>query len=109
MLKLKKESIEWLEFELFQEISDVRHATFLRHGGISCAPCDTLNLGGGTVDTESNIALNRRKVQDLLHCSSLVGCYEVHGKRVVEVSLKGKEEKCDALVTIQPGVGLLIT
>lgn len=34
MLRYKRESIEWLEFEIFQEFSEVKHAIFLRNSKV---------------------------------------------------------------------------
>jgi hypothetical protein len=38
MLRKKRGSLEWLEFDLFQEFPEIKHAVFLRHGGVSEGP-----------------------------------------------------------------------
>lgn len=108
MLRQKRESVEWLEFEIFQEFSQIAHGVFLRHGGVSPAPFHGLNVGGGTADNAEYIQANRSKIQEILQCSSLVGGYQVHAAEVREVPLKVENEKCDGLFTAQAGVGLLI-
>ncbi len=108
MLRHKRESIEWLEFELFQDFGAIVHASFLRHGGVSPLPYNTLNVGGGTGDTEQNIQANRALIQKVLGCSSLVGGHQVHGARVVEVPFGIEGDQCDGLLTRQPDLGLLI-
>lgn len=108
MLRHKRESIEWLEFELLQGFSSLAHASFLRHGGVSPAPYNSLNVGGGTGDDAQNIQVNRERIQKLLACSSLIGGHQVHGSTVVEVPLRPGNDQCDGLLTRAKDIGLLI-
>lgn len=81
MLKHKRGSIEWLEFEIFQEFSQIAHAIFLHTG---------------------------EGVQEVMPCSSVVSVDQIHSAEVREVPLISQDEKCDGLITAQEDVGLLI-
>ncbi len=108
MLRNKRESVEWLEFEIFQEFPQISHAIFLRHGGISQAPFHELNVGGGTGDDLHHINANRALLKKLLKCSSLASAHQVHGAEVKEAPLEASDDKCDALYTQKEGVALFI-
>lgn len=108
MLRKKRGSVEWLEFELFQEFPNVKHAVFTRHGGVSEGPFTSLNAGGGTGDDENKIDLNRAKIRKLLGCKTLVSGKQVHGIQVNLAPLEPGNEECDGLITQTPGAGLFI-
>jgi hypothetical protein len=82
MLKNKSGSIEWLEFEIFQDFPQIAHAIFLRRGSCSA--------------------------KEVMQCSSLVGVTQVHGAQVRDAAQVTPDEKCDGLITSQEDVGLLI-
>lgn len=86
MLRNKRGSIEWLEFEIFQEFPHIAHGIFLRHEGRACAPS---------------------LMQEILPCDLLVNVNQVHGVEVLEAPLEGSQN-ADALFTAQQSVGLLI-
>lgn len=108
MLRKKRGSLEWLEFNLFQEFPDVKHAVFLRHGGLSEGPFTSLNAGGGTGDDEKNIDLNRAKMRKHLGCKTLVSGKQVHGIQVQLAPLEKGNEECDGLITQAKNAGLFI-
>ena len=109
MLRQKRDNIEWLEFELFQQFPAVRHAIFLRHGGVSAAPYHTLNMGGGTGDDADRIQMNRNLMLQLLECASLASGHQVHGSTVLEAPLNEDEpQTCDGLFTKKCDIGLVI-
>ncbi len=108
MLRKKRGSLEWLEFDLFQEFPDVKHAVFLRHGGVSEGPFSSLNAGGGTGDDENNIELNRTKIRKHLGCQTLVSGKQVHGIQIAHAPLEKENEECDGLITQVKGAGLFI-
>jgi YfiH family protein len=87
MLRNKRESVEWLEFEIFQEFPQIAHATFLRRAGVSCTS---------------------EMMQEVMGCCSLERMHQVHGAEVREVPLNGQDEKCDGFFTIEDGKGLLV-
>ena len=110
MIRCKKESIEWLEFEQLQEFPNLVHGVFLRHGGVSQGAFGSLNLGGGTGDLDESIAENRSRVSEILGLETLVSSKQVHGVHLESVPSSSPliETGCDGLVTCQPELGLLI-
>jgi polyphenol oxidase len=112
MIRKKKGQLEWLEFELLAEIPDVVHGVFLRHGGVSVGPYRSLNIGGGTGDTPDlpdRVAENRRRIFDALQIQKCVGGKQVHGNEVAWVKTSDQEiGECDALITDQKEIGLMI-
>jgi len=110
MIRCKKENIEWLEFEQLQEFPEVVHGVFMRHGGESVPPFDSLNLGGGTGDDPKKIEDNRQKICRVLGLDQWVASKQVH-KDHVEVVPTQKEKLetgCDGLITNQKNLALLI-
>ncbi|MEW6429737.1 MAG: peptidoglycan editing factor PgeF [Thermodesulfobacteriota bacterium] len=90
----------------------VIHATFRRHGGVSSAPWDSLNVGLACGDATANVVENRRRVKERLGLDLLVSARQVHGDRVVAVRQTPAADieipDCDGLVTDHPGLGLMI-
>ena len=84
------------------------HGFSTRHGGISAAPFNTLNLGSSQ-DSPSNITTNReRALQDLqLNTSQLCTLKQVHGTRVCQA--KPGSQEGDALVTDDPNMVLAVS
>jgi len=110
MIRKEKKGIVWLEFNLLQPYSELTHGVFLRHGGVSLPPFGSLNLGENTGDKAEAVAENRQRVKSLLELPHLLGASQVHGHQIHEVSHENLNVKpeCDALVTWQGGVGLLV-
>lgn len=108
MLRKKRGSLEWLEFELLQEFPEVGHAVFLRHGGVSEGPYSSLNVGGGTGDDEDKIKLNRVKIKKHLGCKQLISGRQMHGMQIALPPLDPESEECDGLITQEKSMGLLI-
>jgi len=106
------DGIEWLEFELLADFKEVIHGIFLRKGGHSESPYDSLNFSFEVGDDPSAVAKNEKKVQEILGVGRFVRGKLVHGTCVVSVEegdigpLKGD---CDGLLTVEKGVGLLTT
>jgi polyphenol oxidase len=86
----------------------ITHGFSTRHGGVSPAPFDTLNLGGHD-DDPSNIEENRRlALQDLgISRVSVSKLRQVHGNQVVKAS--AESQTGDALVTKEKGIALCIS
>lgn len=110
MLRKKSEGVEWLEFELLAEIPSLRHGVFLRHGGVSQPPFDSLNVGGGTGDDLVSIERNRSLVAKILGVESLVSGKQAHETNLLNIPTNDPllETSCDALFTEQPSLALLI-
>lgn len=96
----------------FSHLPAVSSATFSRHGGVSKAPYHSRNVGLHVGDEEVRVLRNRALIREQLGLSRLVSAQQVHGDSVLvvdwlpeaDVELAGY----DALVTDQPGVGLMI-
>lgn len=110
MIRKKSGPVEWLEFELLSEFPHLVHGVFLRHGGVSAAPFNQLNIGGGTGDDPIAIAHNRSLMLDALKLKKIVSGKQTHGVQIVEVPSDDPqlEESCDGLITKSAQVGLLI-
>ena len=82
-----------------------------RHGGVSVAPYDSLNLGGHVGDVPAAVLANRQRLwADLGFAEGQVALAEqVHGAEVARVTAGGAPVPgADALVTNTPGVLLLL-
>jgi len=100
--------------QILTEFNDPRcsHAFFNRHGGEGLSPFDTNNISFGVGDDISTVRKNREMVRRSLQLDSLVSARQVHGDRVHWCSGDSFQESeidgVDALITEQPGVGLMI-
>ncbi len=89
-------------------VLNVNHAFFTRHGGISEAPFDSLNLGGQEDNPES--ILRNRKLA-LAHLGGsmeqVAFLKQVHGNLVCDAAIG--QQTGDALVTNKKGIALAIS
>lgn len=110
MIRKEQDGIQWLEFELLNE-KRIKHAVFLRQGGSSIDPFDSLNLGKYTGDSLVNINNNIKKIKSVLQVDHLVTLHQQHGSQVIALTADNanQEHKGDALVTATPEIGLMIT
>ena len=82
-----------------------------RHGGVSGAPYDELNLSFSGDDDEHAKAENHRRVlADFAPGAVLADLYQVHGNNVAVVRGGPPEERphCDGVVTAEPGTVLMV-
>jgi len=109
MIYKKAQGIHWLEFEILTGISELSHAIFLRHGGVSNGPYRSLNISNEVGDIPEHVAENRHRIERLLNVPSLIEAKQVHGNKVVLVStLSQKVGECDALMTQVAHLPLMI-
>ncbi|MFR2559725.1 MAG: peptidoglycan editing factor PgeF [Oscillospiraceae bacterium] len=97
-------------------VGGVRHAFTTRHGGVSPAPFDSLNLASNRGDREENILENYRRLGAAVgfDASRAVGCRQIHSDlvRVAREEDAGKlrwDERpydADALITNVPNLPL---
>lgn len=94
------------------ESPGVSGAVVGRDGGVSPAPYDSLNLSFGVGDASEHVRENRRRLKAAFGIGVLASAGQVHGDHiwVIDTPLEEDAELAghDALVTNQPGVGLLI-
>lgn len=94
---------------------------FGRHGGVSPAPFDALNVSYGVGDDPCHVAQNRARLKERLSLTYLLSARQVHDDRILSITgppasvhlpHDGESDYeytgYDALITNQPGVGLLI-
>ncbi|RIQ12927.1 peptidoglycan editing factor PgeF [Jiangella rhizosphaerae] len=90
----------------------VRFAFTDRHGGVSAAPYDELNLGGHVGDDPAAVRRNRELLAAAIGLAPGAVSYmnQVHGNAVavVEGPWAGPAPEVDALVTTQPGRALAV-
>lgn len=107
MERNKKEAIEWLEFELLKEIPEIVHGVFLRHGGLSQPPFDSLNAGTPIGDDPHAVRENQKRICAILGIPKLIMGKLVHGKHLEIVEEDAPTNCCDGLITQTKGIGLL--
>lgn len=108
MITKTKDSLKWLEFELFQDLKALSHAIFLRSGGTSLPPYDSLNMGFSTDDNQECLKKNIDKALSVFKASRYQRGRLVHGNTVLEAS-DAKEALSDGLMTSEKDLALIIT
>ncbi|MBV6439953.1 MAG: peptidoglycan editing factor PgeF [Haliscomenobacteraceae bacterium CHB4] len=96
---------------IFRRFPRLVAAESTRHGGVSPAPYDSLNLGKNTGDDPANVAENRRRFCAALGFSTeqMAWSMQVHADQVLLVTEAGGAEGYDALITGQPGILLAVS
>ena len=115
---IEKEGVFFVSFRLFSSYKDLTAAVSTRLGGVSTGDFKSLNMSFSTGDDKEAVKENRRRYFNVLGISikDLVGCNQVHGVHIEQVTKKdcgrgveGKEDAlpgCDGLITNEPGVAL---
>jgi hypothetical protein len=115
----RRAGIEVLTWPVFDD-HPVDVIVTTRHGGVSEGPYATLNLGLHVGDDPASVQENRRRAAAAVGAGldDLVFCEQVHGCRVATVtgvdrgrgarSCADAIEGTDAVVTTEPGVGLVM-
>lgn len=87
-------------------------ATFDRHQGVSTSPYASLNCSFGVGDQTKNVQANRDLIKQHLQIDQLISARQVHGDAIFRIkgvpTSNAEIDGIDALVTNQPGVGLMI-
>ncbi len=96
---------------IFNPFPELVAAQSTRHGGVSAAPYQSLNLGKSTDDDPASVAENRRRFCAALgfHPAQLALSKQVHEDKIQVVNTPGQSEGFDALVTNKPGILLGIS
>ena len=108
----EKDGLRYYSFDIFS--STITQAVFTRHGGISPAPWQSLNLGGSVGDDPAHVAANRIHIFDTLGRApaSIHDVWLVHGTDIVYAdaprSLETHPERADILLTDNPEVSLFM-
>lgn len=109
-MELARDKLEWIEYDLLKNFPEVVQATFLRQGGYSSAPFQSLNLSHSVGDKPDAVKANRNLVQQQLQLPFILYAKQTHQTEVAIIKT-GKEAlpEADALITQTKGVGLAIT
>ena len=92
--------------KLLSAFPNVLAAESTRHGGVSPAPYDSLNLGLHTADALQNVLENRRRFFTALGITedTVSGAHQVHGDRILIAEVPGLHEGYDAFITQKKGL-----
>ena len=91
-----------------------KHAVLTRHGGVSPAPWNTLNLGGSIGDEQEHVLVNKQRILSNLEfgLDSVFDVWQIHGSDVAYAEIprtNGKPQiKADIILTNRPGITLLM-
>jgi len=104
----EKRKVEWLEFDLLERYPHVAHGVFLRHGGASRGPYNTLNISDQVGDHPDSVKINREVIRKEIGLEKLFFANQVHGTNVHRVTAKNldKHATADALFTTERNIGL---
>lgn len=100
----KAGALRYYSFDLLDQY-DLPHGLFTRHGGVSPAPWETLNLGGTVGDTREHVIENRRRIFQVFDrpVESIFDSWQMHGHEVLCAEeprpLDGPHQKGDAILT----------
>ncbi len=90
----------------------ITHAFFNRHGGVSPAPWDSLNVSHGVGDSEDNVFRNRSAIKDKLGFKRLVSAQQVHGPDLLHIQTMPESDieiaGYDAIITDIADIGLMV-
>lgn len=107
MERKSKDDVEWLEFELLSDIPGLTHGVFLRHGGVSKSPYDSLNCSFDVGDDQKTVQTNLKRIQNCLDENPSIKVFwgkQCHGKNVAVINKLSSIETpfCDGLITNEP-------
>jgi polyphenol oxidase len=100
-----------LQARALGSLAGIRHAFFMRAGGVSGGVYATLNAGIGSHDDPQNVAINRARMAAAIGVAPerLLTCYQVHSRDVVVAEKPWGPEgrpRADAIVTRMPGIAI---
>lgn len=94
-----------------KEVSGLVMVESTRHGGISPAPYNSLNVGWSTADTDENTYENRHRLLasfGALH-AMLASSHQIHGSEVLVATKPGRYDGYDAMITNVNGLLLSVS
>jgi polyphenol oxidase len=115
MQRFYHEKLEWLEFDLLADLPQVKHAVYLRHGGVSEEPYASLNTGfhrGDVTDrVQANIEIIQSHQREQIPSWIKTVCGEArHSKNVANVNSKSPNLilDVDGIATKESGITLMM-
>jgi len=108
--------IPYLEFPRLASFTELLHAVYTRHGGMSQGSFHSLNVGLLTGDSQGNVRSNLEIIRTTLGARSLKSVRQVHGTNIAiirdirETSPTVSEDpvQADAMITDLPGVAMVV-
>ncbi len=114
MQRCSEGSLVWWQWPLLAAFSELEHRIWTRHGGVSPAPYDSLNLSYTVGDASAHVRQNRTLVRQAMGLAELISVGQVHGSNTLilmdrqTIREAGEVRGIDILITNLPGIGLLI-
>lgn len=104
--------VPYYSFPAFDRFPGLRHAVLTRHGGVSPAPWQSLNLGWTVGDDPGRVEENYQRWAAALGLQreALTTTWQVHGRRILVADpghQGGSLGKADGLITRTPGIPLV--
>lgn len=110
MKRVEQNGISYLQFDLLLNCQELFHAVFLRQGGVSKGPFESLNLAYEIQDQEACVQENLKRVKDLIKIQDLVYARQVHKTHACLIENADLEciDNCDSLMTQKQNLALMI-
>jgi polyphenol oxidase len=109
MQLIKKGPISFWEFDLLKNEKNISHGSFLRTGGVSVFPFESLNVSLSIHDNEAHVHANRKIIADALGLPCLLAAKQCHGDHIHTIkNIHTPIPPCDALITPLTAAGLMI-
>ena len=105
--------VVYYTFDSLRDSGALIHAISTRHGGVSPAPFDTLNLSRTTGDEKTNVTTNIQRLHDALglDATSTISASQAQADRVAVVGTAQRGtiiRDVDALLTNEPRIPLML-
>lgn len=104
---MKYNSNKGISYLTYSLLDTITHASFLRHGGTSKEPFDSLNFSISAGDNPADVKKNKLAACKACGIHQLCSLHQVHGDKIHE-AVANQNFKGDGLVTNQPGIGLIV-
>lgn len=102
-------AFSWLQFNLLSQVANVRHATFLRGGGFSPSPWNSLNVSDRQGDQKELVDANRKLIANFFSVDTLVTSHQEHKSNAVYIDHPSQEAGyADILLTDKKQIALTI-
>lgn len=107
IFKKESDSSYW-QFNLLLNCPEIVHGSFTRQGGYSQKPFASFNTSFDVGDDSMNVEKNLQLIKKSLKIKLLINTLQCHGDDIEIVNGAQTELKCDALITDQKNLGLMI-
>ncbi len=109
----KSNGLTYLTFDLFDNYQ-IKHGVFMRHGGVSPSPWQSLNMATSVGDSKENVIENRTRVARAMNNNenTFFDVWQIHSNHVIAADkprLPGQpHSKADAIITNKKKINLLM-